>query len=55
MAMIGSPDNAPDFLMSVHQCRDCEADPPECTDEIKRTCPFYHIRNDPEDQENGTC
>ena len=44
MAMIGSPDNVPDFLMSVHQCRDCETDPPECTDEIKRTCPFYHIR-----------
>lgn len=50
MAMIGSPDNVPDFLMPVHQCRDCETDPPECTDNIKRTCPFYHIRNDPEDQ-----
>ncbi len=42
----------PDSLMSVHQCRDCNADPPECTDEIKRTCPFYRIRNDPE---NETC
>ena len=55
MAIVVDPDNVPDIFMSVHQCRDCRSDPPDCTDEIKRTCPIYHIRNDPEDQENSTC
>ena len=52
MAMTGNPDYAPDFFMSVHQCVDCDTDPP---DDIKRTCPFYHIRNDPHEQEYGIC
>lgn len=55
MAILAIPGIEPDFFMSVHQCYDCLSDPPDCTDEIKRTCPFYHIRNDPKDQENGTC
>ena len=55
MAILRSQDIDPDFLLSVHECRDCKSDPPECTDEIKRTCPFYHIRNDPESQEKVLC
>ena len=55
MAMTGNPDYAPDFFLSVHRCVDCDTDPPECTDDIKRTCPFYHIRNDPHEQEYGIC
>lgn len=54
MAIIGNPGIEPDFFLSVHQCIDCELDPPECTDEIKSTCPFYRIRNEPE-MDNDIC
>ena len=29
----------------IHECPDCDENPKECTEEIKRSCPFYHIRN----------
>ena len=55
MVMVGKPEYDPVFFMSIHQCRDCGTDPPECTDEIKRSCPFYYIRNDQEEQEADQC
>lgn len=36
------PGKCPDFFV-VTQCRDCESDPEECTEEMKSTCPFHKI------------
>ena len=47
MAIIPEPTQEPAFF--VHECTDCSRNPPECTTDIRSTCPFNHIRNPDEE------